>query len=292
MKSLLNIKDLKRDDIFSILNFSRDLKLINQKPLKNFNIGMLFEKYSTRTRLSFHTAICSLGGEPIKLDFEEMNIKRIESFEDTFEILSCYLDMIVYRTDNHKKLEIAKQYFNKPIINALSEISHPCQAISDIYTLNEHFGHLEDITISWFGDMNNVLFSLCEITNMIGNININIFTHESIYKDKSNIFDFSNIKFYYEINKNVISQTDCFMTDVYTSMNDNDKFKEDLLKKFQINSNIINMGKKNSIFMHCLPANINSEVTIDVIKGKKSIVKKQAYNRYVAQKGILKWLST
>ncbi len=292
MKSLLNIKDLKRDDIFSILNFSRDLKLINQKPLKNFNIGMLFEKYSTRTRLSFHTAICSLGGEPIKLDFEEMNIKRIESFEDTFEILSCYLDMIVYRTDNHKKLEIAKQYFNKPIINALSDISHPCQAISDIYTLNEHFGHLEDITISWFGDMNNVLFSLCEITNMIGNININIFTHESIYEDKSNIFDFSNIKFYYEINKNVISQTDCFMTDVYTSMNDNDKFKEDLLKKFQINSHIINMGKKNSIFMHCLPANINSEVTIDVIKGKKSIVKKQAYNRYVAQKGILKWLST
>ena len=89
----------------------------------------------------------------------------------------------------------------------------------------------------------------------------------------------------------MISQTDCFMTDVFTSMNDKDQFKEGLLKKFQINSDIINTGKKNSIFMHCLPANINSEVTLDVLKGKKSIVKKQAYNRYVAQKGILKWLS-
>ena len=291
MKSLLNIKDLKREDIFSILNFSRDLKSNDQKPLKNLNIGMLFEKYSTRTRLSFHTAICSLGGEPIKLDFDEMNIKRIESFEDTFDILSCYIDMIVYRTDSHKKLEIAKKYFNKPIINALSDISHPCQAISDIYTLNEHYGSLENITISWFGDMNNVLLSLCEITNMIGNINVNIFTHESIYKDKSNIFKFDNINFYHEIDKNLISQTDCFMTDVFTSMNDKDQFKEGLLKKFQINSDIINMGKKNSIFMHCLPANINSEVTLDVIKGKQSIVKRQAYNRYVAQKGILKWLS-
>ncbi len=291
MKSLLNISDLSQNDINHIFDLSLELESKKSKPLENKNIGMLFEKYSTRTRLSFHTAITSLGGDPVKLDFNEMNIQRIESFEDTFEILSCYLDMIVYRTNNHHKLEIAQRYFQKPIINALSDESHPCQAISDIYTLNEHFGSLENLTISWFGDMNNVLFSLCEITNMIGNININIFTHESIYKDKSNIFKFDNISFYHEIDKNVISQTDCFMTDVFTSMNDKDQFKEGLLKKFQINSDIINTGKKNSIFMHCLPANINSEVTLDVLKGKKSIVKKQAYNRYVAQKGILKWLS-
>ena len=108
MKSLLNISDLNKKDLEIILSFASDLKTTNEKPLKDLNIGMLFEKYSTRTRLSFHTAICALGAEPIKLDFEEMNIKRIESFEDTFEILSCYLDMIVFRTDNHKKLELAK----------------------------------------------------------------------------------------------------------------------------------------------------------------------------------------
>ncbi len=291
MKSLLNISDLNHNDILDILHFAEDLKKSDTKPLKDLNIGMIFEKYSTRTRLSFHTAICSLGGEPIKLDFEEMNIKRVESFEDTFDVLSCYLDMIIYRTDNHKKLEVALKHFNKPIINALSEISHPCQAISDIYTINQYFGTLDDITISWFGDLNNVLFSLCEIINIIGNIKLNIFTDEIIHQEKKSKFKFDNIKFFYDISPDVISNTDCFMTDVYTSMNDKDNTKEKKLKKFQVNSKLINLGKKNSVFMHCLPANINSEVSSDVIKGENSIVKQQAYNRYVAQKGILKWLS-
>lgn len=291
MKSLLNISDLKKGDITNIFNFADELKSDDTKPLKNMNIGMIFEKYSTRTRLSFHTAINNLGGEPIKIDFDEMNIKRIESFEDTFEILSCYLDMIVYRTDSHNKLVTALKYFNKPIINALSDYSHPCQAISDIYTLKEHFGFLENISISWFGDMNNVLYSLCEIIDIFGNIKLNIFTDNLIYQEKKNIFNFENINIFYDINKEVISNTDCFMTDVYTSMNDRDNSKEEKLKKFQVNSNLINQGKKDAIFMHCLPANINLEVTSDVIKSKKSIVKKQALNRYVAQKGILKWLS-
>ena len=184
MKSLLNISDLKKEEITEILNFADELKSDDTKPLKNMNIGMIFEKYSTRTRLSFHTAINNLGGEPIKIDFDEMNIKRIESFEDTFEILSCYLDMIVYRTDSHKKLVTALKYFNKPIINALSDYSHPCQAISDIYTLKEHFGFLENISISWFGDMNNVLYSLCEIIDIFGNIKLNIFTDNLIYQEK------------------------------------------------------------------------------------------------------------
>ena len=139
--------------------------------------------------------------------------------------------------------------------------------------------------------MNNVLYSLCEITNILGNIKLNIFTDNLIYKEKKNIFNFDNLNIFFDINRKVISDTDCFMTDVYTSMNDNDNSKEEKLKKFQVNSNLINLGKKDSIFMHCLPANINLEVTSDVIKSKKSIVKKQAYNRYVAQKGILKWLS-
>ena len=291
MKSLLNTSDLKKIDIIDIFNFADELKKNNAKPLKNMNIGMIFEKYSTRTRLSFHTAINALGGDPIKIDFDEMNIKRIESFEDTFEILSCYIDMIVYRTDSHKKLEVASKYFKKPIINALSDFSHPCQAISDVYTLKEHFGFLDNISISWFGDMNNVLYSLCETINIIGNIKLNIFTNESIHNEKKNIFNFNNLNFFYDINDEVISTTDCFMTDVYTSMNDTDNSKELTLKKFQVNSDLINKGKKDSIFMHCLPANINLEVTQDVIKSKKSIVKKQAYNRYVAQKGILKWLS-
>ncbi len=291
MKSILNVSDLSKDDLNSILSFAFELKESSCNTLQNLNIGMLFEKYSTRTRLSFHTAICALGGEPIKLDFEEMNIKRVESFEDTFEILSCYLDMIVYRTDDHKKLEIAKKYFKKPIINGLSDYSHPCQAISDIFTLKEYFDSPDEITISWFGDLNNVLFSLCESAQLLGNINLNIFTDENIYNEKRDIFSFKNLNFYFDINSDILSKSNCVMTDVHTSMNDKDESKENLLKKFQVNSKIMSQTNEKTIFMHCLPANIGSEVTKEVIKGNKSIVKKQAYNRMLAQKGILKWLN-
>tara|TARA_B100000965_G_scaffold170375_1_gene142154 strand:+ start:6870 stop:7748 length:879 start_codon:yes stop_codon:yes gene_type:complete len=291
MKSLLNISDLSQNDINHIFDLSLELESKKSKPLENKNIGMLFEKYSTRTRLSFHTAITSLGGDAVKLDFNEMNIQRIESFEDTFEILSCYLDMIVYRTNNHHKLEIAQKYFQKPIINALSDISHPCQAISDIYTLKVHFGNIDNISILWFGDLNNVLFSLCELTNLLGNINIDIFTDRKIYNDNKKRFNFNNLKFNFEIDEKILSHANCIMTDVYTSMNDSDDSKENLLKKFQVNSEVMSLTRKDAVFMHCLPAHIGSEVTKDVIKGSKSITLIQAYNRMVAQKGILQWLN-
>ena len=291
MKNLLNISDLSKDDLFEILDFTYKLQNNSAYVLKDKNIGLIFEKNSTRTRLSFQVGINQLGGRFIDIDLESLNLNRFESFEDTFEIMGCYLDAIVFRTTDHKKLELAKKYFRKPIINALSDISHPCQAVSDIFTLQERFKRTDNIKIVWMGDMNNVLYSLVEAVEYLDDVHVDIFTDEKIYQEKKEIFKkFKTISIYNEINIDLLKKCDCVMTDVFLSMNDNDSDKDSLLKRFQVNSEIMSNTKDEAVFMHCLPAKINSEVSQDVIKGPKSIVVKQAENRLHAQKGILKWL--
>ena len=290
MKNLLNISNLKSDDLQSILNYSKELNSSLESCLRGKNIGLIFEKNSTRTRLSFKVGINQLDGKYIDIRLEELNLQRIESYEDTFEIMSCYLDCLIFRTTDHNRLELASKFFKKPIINALSDMSHPCQAISDIFTLNEHFGNLKEINIVWMGDINNVLFSLIEVSLLMDNIKIDIFTDENIYNDIKNTLPFSSkINFHFEVDNNILKSSHCIMTDVFNSMNDLDD-KEQILNRFQVNEKIMSMTNTETVFMHCLPAKIGSEVTQEVIKGNKSIVVKQAKNRMVAQRGILKWL--
>ena len=290
MKNLLNVSDLSKNEFLQILEYSSHLEKNLENCLKNKNIGLIFEKNSTRTRLSFQVGIKQLQGNYIDINLDQLNLNRFESFEDTFEIMSCYLDCLVFRTTDHKKLEIAKNYFNKPIINALSDISHPCQAISDIYTLQQHFGSADNLNIVWMGDINNVLFSLIETVNFLKNTKINVCTDKKIF-DKHQFYykDNKNVNFYFDVDSNILNNADCVMTDVFNSMNDKED-KEILLKKFQVNKDIMSNTKRSSVFMHCLPAKIGSEVTQEVIKGPQSITQKQAQNRMVAQRGILKWL--
>jgi len=290
MKNLLNISNLETEDLQSILYYAKELNSSFDSCLSGKNIGLIFEKNSTRTRLSFKVGINQLDGNYIDIRLEELNLQRIESYEDTFEIMSCYLDCLIFRTTDHNRLELASKFFKKPIINALSDISHPCQAISDIFTLNEHFGNLNEINIVWMGDINNVLFSLIETSLLMDNINIDIFTDENIYKNiKTNLPLSSKINFHFEVDNNILKSSHCIMTDVFNSMNDLDD-KEQILNRFQVNEKIMSMTNTETVFMHCLPAKIGSEVTQEVIKGNKSIVVKQARNRMVAQRGILKWL--
>jgi len=166
--NFFNISDLSKNEIIQLIN-------INDNPLtlENKNIGLLFEKQSTRTRLSFSVAINHLSGNFINLRFEELNFIRDESFEDTFRAMNCYLDGLVFRTTSHEKLVTASKFFDKPIINALSDISHPCQILSDLLTLKEQFGSL-NTHILWMGDMNNVTYSLVEAANLIEEINLTI----------------------------------------------------------------------------------------------------------------------
>jgi len=293
MKRLLDISDLTKDDFDNILTYSKNLSIQNNKVLQDKSLGLIFEKYSTRTRISFQTGIYQLGGNPIDIKFSELNMQRDETFEDTFEIFGCYLDAIVYRTDNHLKLINASNFFKKPIINALSDKSHPCQTISDIFTLKEHFNTFENLTISWFGDVNNIVFSLVEALNLFKDIKLNIFTHEDIFnKSFLSVNKNENIRTYFDLDAELIKKSDCVMTDVFNSMNDIESIdKEKKLSKFQVNKSLMDLTKPECVFMHCLPANIGSEVTSEVIKSQKSIVIEQARNRLIAQKGILKWLN-
>ena len=290
MKNLLNISDLSKSDFDSILSFANSIKPNIEDCLKNKNIGLIFEKNSTRTRLSFQVGINQLHGKYIDIKLDELNLQRVESFEDTFEIMSCYLDALVFRTTNHQKLELALKYFKKPIINALSDISHPCQAISDIFTLKEHFQKDEGFKIVWCGDLNNVLFSLLESMKFLKSSKIDIFTDRKIYENNHhNFLKEENISYHFELNDKILDSADCVMTDVFNSMNDKED-KESLLKKFMVNQELMKKTPESAVFMHCLPAKIGSEVSNDVIKGSKSIVLKQAKNRMVAQRGIMKWL--
>ena len=290
-RNLINISDLNIQDFDLIQKYSKKILPYESPCLKNKCIGLIFEKESTRTRISFQVGIKQLSGDYIDIKLEELNLSRIESFEDTFEILSCYIDCLVFRTNDHKKLELAKNFFKKPIINALSDISHPCQAISDIFTLREHFSRDDNFNLIWFGDLNNVLYSLIEAINFLPNSKITVFTDKRIYERSDQSFpNTDNVSFLFELDFDIVKEADCIMTDVYNSMNSKED-KEIFLKKFQVNNDLMKITTENAIFMHCLPAKIGSEVTNDVIKGPKSIVLKQAKNRMVAQRGILKWLN-
>lgn len=284
IRSLLDISDLSEKELKNIL--FNDSKNNN---LKNKNIGLIFEKPSTRTRLSFTAGIYSLGGNPIDIKFEELNISRDESFEDTFRALNCYLDGLIYRTSSHEKLIKASTFFKKPIINALSEKSHPCQIISDLYTLYENFKSL-NLTILWIGDMNNVCFSLVEAANILKEIKLIICTPAKISKKiRWQIKD--NVKIVNDVFDIELKKVNCVMTDVFISMNDKDSLnKINLLKNYSVSKELMNKTSKSCVFMHCLPAKIGLEVSKDVFLGNKSIVWKQAYNRMIAQKKLMKYI--
>lgn len=284
IKNFFNISDLSQENIFTILREDKDIKILKDK-----SIGLLFEKYSTRTRLSFSVGISSLGGNKVDIRFDELNISRDESFEDTFRAMNCYLDGLVYRTTDHKKLIQASAYFKKPIINALSDISHPCQILSDLFTLQEHFGSL-NCHILWMGDMNNVCFSLVEAVNLIDGLSLTICSPNLISSKKE-----------WSINSNILvvntpedvelKSVNCVMTDVFVSMNDdNSEEKITLLKPYIVNSELMSKTASKSIFMHCLPAKVGFEVSEKVFYSPQSIVWRQAYNRMVAQKKLLQFI--
>ena len=284
MKNFFNISDLTKENIITILS-SND----KNKNLKNKNIGLLFEKYSTRTRLSFAVGISNLGGNGINIRFEDLNISREESFEDTFRAMGCYLDGLIYRTNDHQKLLKASKYFDKPIINALSNHSHPCQILSDLLTLKEHFGSL-DIHILWMGDMNNVTYSLVEAANLLDQISLTICTPEKI-SSSINWEMNSNIKVVTNVEKIDVNKVNCVMTDVFISMNDEESDEKiSLLKPYSVTSDLIAKTASNSIFMHCLPAKVGFEVSEKVFRSSKSIVWRQAYNRMVAQQKLLQFI--
>lgn len=284
ISKLFNISDLSEKNLREIINLDP-----NPNILLNKNIGLLFEKPSTRTRLSFAVGINQLSGNAVDIRFSELNISRYESFEDTFKALNCYLDGLIYRTNSHEKLIQSSMFFEKPIINALSEISHPCQIISDLLTIKEIFGKFE-LHILWMGDMNNVCFSLIEAANLIQEIQLTICTPASISALNNWPYN-SNISILDNLDYVDLSKVNCVMTDVFVSMNDEDsEEKISLLNPYHVSSDLMAKTASNSIFMHCLPAKVGLEVSEEVFRSPKSVVWRQAYNRMVAQQKLLQFI--
>ena len=283
-KNFFQISDLSKENINTIINID-----VYDKLLEGKNFGLLFEKYSTRTRLSFSVGIHNMNGNCVDLKFSELNISRQESFEDTFRAFNCYLDGLIYRTNDHQKLHTASQYFNKPIINALSDISHPCQILSDLLTIKEHFQSL-DVYILWIGDMNNVTYSLVEAANLLEQLKLTICTPQKISSEikwKMN----SNINVISDLNEIDLEKVNCVMTDVFISMNDDDSDEKiSLLKPYSVTSQLMAKTASDSIFMHCLPAKVGLEVSEEVFRSSKSIVWRQAYNRMVAQQKLIQFI--
>ena len=292
MKHFLDLKDFNKKELKQILLFAKKIKNDPNKYsliLHKKSLGLIFEKQSTRTRLSFSIGMQKIGGLVTELDNNQIGFGTRESAEDILKVMSQYLDVLMIRNNNHKILKYLASLNILPIINGLSNYSHPCQILSDIFTIEECLGKVENKTIAWLGDYNNVLISLIQAAEIF-KFKLNILTPKIILKRSKNILENKNLEYtnYYNNFDIALKDADCVMTDAWVSMGEkNVNQKKIILKKYQVNKNIMKKAKKNAIFMHCLPAHRNEEVAENVIDGNESVVWLQAKNRMYVQQSIL-----
>ena len=305
MKNFLDISDLTSNELRAIIEEAKvrksnrkDLKKSetdSDQPFQGKSMVMIFEKPSTRTRISFDIAVKQLGGSSIILNPEGIHYgKGNETLKDTAKVLSEYADIIMLRTSSHENLKEFGKYLSIPIINGLSNQSHPCQIMSDIFTFEEVKGNIEGKSIAWLGDGNNNMSnSLIEAASRF-NFKLKIGCPDK-YKPNKKIMLWAkknNVDILVTKNPSEAAKdADCIMTDKWISMNDkvNKKAKKNSLKKYQVNKKLMKLAKSDAIFMHCLPVGREEEVTDEVIDGKQSVVWRQALNRVHAQKSIINW---
>ena len=295
IKHFIDLDSFTKKELRQILSFAQTIKknpLKYSSLLKSKSLGLLFEKQSTRTRLSFSIGMQKIGGHVIELNKNDVGFESRETTKDLLKTMSQYFDLLMIRNDDHNKLLELASLNILPIINGLSNHSHPCQILSDIFTIEETLGKIENQTIAWVGDFNNVLISLLQAAEIF-NFKLKIAVPESILitnKKKIKKMNLRYSKFFTQISK-AVKDTNCVMTDVWVSMGEkNSKSKKMILQDFQVNEQVMKYAKKNAIFMHCLPAHRNEEVTDSVIDGKQSVVWQQAQNRTYVQQSILNFL--
>ena len=299
MRNFINLADIDKKELRKIIDHAKLQKekkanINNDAPFKGKTLIMIFEKPSTRTRLSFELAMEKLGGHVLNLNTKESHYgSKDESIYDTAKVLSKYGDIVMMRTGKHEHfLEFAK-HLEIPIINGLTQKSHPCQVMADVLTVEELKGTISNKKIAWLGDGNNIVYSLIEAATQF-NFQLAIACPQKFEPDKKIIKWAKNKKaniFITKDPKKAAQGADAIMTDKWISMNDsvNKKKKEKLLKPYQVNKKIMKLAKSEAIFMHCLPASRQKEVTNEVMDGKQSAVWLEALNRIHTQKSIIEW---
>jgi ornithine carbamoyltransferase len=299
-RDFLRLRDLTPDEIDLLLKRASELKSgkdANKCPLIGRSIGLIFEKASTRTRVSFEVGIYQLGGNSIYLNPKEMQLGRGETIQDTARTLSRYLDALVIRTFSHKSLVEFASSSSIPVINGLSDLYHPCQALADMMTIIEKKGKLNGINLTYIGDGNNVANSLIEAASLMM-INLNISCPEGFEPDADILKEQkSSSKSEIKIVRNpkeAAKGADVLYTDVWISMGQEkeEKQRKRKFKGFQLNKEILSFAKKDAIILHCLPAHRGEEITDDIIDSPQSVVFDQAENRLHTQKALLEFLLT
>jgi len=294
MHDFLSVTDVSKEQVVKLWNLASTLK---KRPIRdalsNLNVLLLFEKPSTRTRVSFEVGVNQLGGHPIYMDSSSSQLARGESIEDTAHTLDRYVDIVVARVYRHEDLVKLALAMKKPVINALSDMEHPCQGLSDLFTINERLGRIDGVNIAYVGDPNNVFNSLVLGAAMMGASVI--LASPDGYKPRKAIADRAeeirsgSLKIA-ESPATAVKEADVIYSDVFVSMGD-ERQKDERLKAFlpayQVNSELLGKAKKKALFMHCLPAHYGEETTREAVYGPRSIVFDQAENKLHVQKAIM-----
>ena len=294
ISNFLTLEELPKKDLSKLLSLAITLKKQHKlgkekQVLKNKTLAMIFQKPSTRTRVSFEAGMFQLGGHAITLSSNDMQLSRGETIEDTAKTLSRYVDVIMARVYEHETIETLAKNATVPVINGLSNSFHPCQILADFMTIIEKKKKLEGIKIAWIGDGNNVCNSLLLGCSTMG-IDVSVATPKGFEPDNAVVkkssrgtsIDLTNDP------QKTVKDADVVMTDTFSSIHNNDpKRLKEFLPKFQVNSSLMKAAKKDAIFLHCLPAKRGNEVTSDVIDGSQSAVWDEAENRLHSQKALL-----
>jgi len=296
MKHLISIADFSNEEIIELLDMAEDLKEKRLRGkvtdlLKNKSLAMIFEKSSTRTRVSFEAGMADLGGHALYLNYRDIQIGRGETVADTARVLSGYVHGITARVNSHDTVVDLAEHASVPVINALSDKEHPCQILADLLTIQEFKNRLSGLKYAWIGDGNNVCNSAilgCAIVGM----DIVVACPEGYEPDEDIVAQARAMGGNVMITNNpaeAAKNADVFYTDVWISMGDEDEVEKRMhdLANYQINSELVSLAKHDAIVMHCLPAHRGEEITAEVLDGPHSVVFEQAENRLHAQKALM-----
>ncbi|MFA5062688.1 MAG: ornithine carbamoyltransferase [Candidatus Omnitrophota bacterium] len=297
-KDLLTIKDLTTkeiEELFSLTDKLKKNKAKFNKALAGKTLALVFQKPSNRTRVSFEVGMFQLGGSSLYLSPGEISLGVRESIADVARTLSRFVDGIVLRTFEHKNCEELAKFAAIPVINGLTDFSHPCQALADLYTVKEKLKFLKGITLAYVGDGNNVCNSLLFVCAKLG-VNMNVGSPKGYEPDASVLRDSRAVAETMRAAINVfndpfsaVKNADVIYTDVWTSMGQEDEAKKriEVFEDFQVNMNLIKLAKRGVLIMHCLPAHRGQEITDEVIESRNSVVFDEAENRMHVQKAVL-----
>jgi ornithine carbamoyltransferase len=295
IRHFLDLVDVPAAELRHIIEAARAMKIKrgrSERPLAGKTLAMIFERPSTRTRVSFEVAMRQLGGDVVMLTAEDMQLGRGESLADTARVLSRYVDAIMIRMLDADALSELARAATVPVINGLTRRSHPCQVMADVLTFEEHRGPIRGRVVAWTGDANNVLVSWMHAAERF-KFQLRVATPPELAPKRPLIEWAKSSGAAISLGtdpEQAVKGADCVVTDTWVSMGDrNGAKRHNLLKAFQVNARLMARAKPDALFMHCLPAHRGEEVTDDIIDGPHSVVFDEAENRLHAQKGILTW---